>query len=553
MKKRWVYILLTVSLIGSALTGCGNENDTSANGSGVHTEESMINTESEAIDESESNEDSGYSETEITDATDTSEVPEAEDASTETESGTTNNTTADNNTSNNSTNNNTNNNVNNKPNNNTTSGSKSEVVQNVIKKIIKNDMSDLEKAKAIHDYLVINVDYDAENYFKGTIPKTSATVEGTLTTKYAVCEGYARTFQALCNAAGIECEYVTGTGNGGSHAWNQVQIGGKWYNVDVTWDDPIKLEGEDFNDHSHNRYNYFLISDEIMYKDHSTKTAKHVCTDSLYFEVLEMGIPWCDYVYVNTKEEFTKAVVKNVEKNATEMRFFIKAGILDEDTVSERWEMDKYVKEAILTCNVYDDYEIYYSGVYETDAFGVFRYVAKIKLKNGVYTKFKLFSTIDDVKEEILRLGKNLTEEKTYDLYVTKELAETNFIDDSIRRWAFYEHDISVSHTGGKGYSDKVQIVSVYLQRVTENHYYTEYASSYEEVEAYIIEMLERGDKDRYIRLNYTNIPLENKFSAYYEIEESFVKEMEEKYGLAGCADPNNVGENEVMLYFRKL
>ncbi len=53
-----------------------------------------------------------------------------------------------------------------------------------------------------------------------------------------VCEGYARAFKMLCDRAGIPCALINGTGKGGAHMWNAVQMEDRnWYGVDVTWDD----------------------------------------------------------------------------------------------------------------------------------------------------------------------------------------------------------------------------------------------------------------------------------------------------------------------------
>lgn len=45
--------------------------------------------------------------------------------------------------------------------------------------------------------------------------------------------------------------------------WNMVKVNGKWYQIDVTWDDPISSDGRPIL-----RHDYFLISDAQMYKDH---------------------------------------------------------------------------------------------------------------------------------------------------------------------------------------------------------------------------------------------------------------------------------------------
>ena len=65
-----------------------------------------------------------------------------------------------------------------------------------------------------------------------------------------VCEGYAKTFKAICDAYDVPCIIVTGTGVGSSgsqgHMWNQVLIDGKWYLVDCTWDDQSENMYSDF-------------------------------------------------------------------------------------------------------------------------------------------------------------------------------------------------------------------------------------------------------------------------------------------------------------------
>lgn len=57
-----------------------------------------------------------------------------------------------------------------------------------------------------------------------------------------VCEGYAKAFKAVCDYYGIPCIIVTGTGvtteGSEGHMWNYVQMeNGKWYLIDLTWDD----------------------------------------------------------------------------------------------------------------------------------------------------------------------------------------------------------------------------------------------------------------------------------------------------------------------------
>lgn len=54
----------------------------------------------------------------------------------------------------------------------------------------------------------------------------------------ALCEGYSNAYKLLCDKAGIDCVSVSGSYDGGPHAWNLVHdTDGAWYMVDPTFDD----------------------------------------------------------------------------------------------------------------------------------------------------------------------------------------------------------------------------------------------------------------------------------------------------------------------------
>ena len=142
----------------------------------------------------------------------------------------------------------------------------------VVSQIITSGMSDYDIAKALHDYLILNCDYDKRLY-SGNMPYTSYTAEGALLEGAAVCAGYSKAYEALLDAAGIPNETVTGYA-GGYHAWNLVQIDGDWYHVDTTWDDPTNRGGD------YIRYDYFLKSDAAIGKDHRNWDASHVCAST---------------------------------------------------------------------------------------------------------------------------------------------------------------------------------------------------------------------------------------------------------------------------------
>lgn len=133
-------------------------------------------------------------------------------------------------------------------------------VAKIIRKIIKPKMSQLEKVKAIHDYIINNTVYSDKT-------KTTAHSAYTLLKEgKGVCQAYALTTYKFLDAVGIENYYVIGSARGG-HAWNKVKVDGKWYNMDVTWDDPLTSTGENIL-----RYDFFLISDKKLNETHTPKS-----------------------------------------------------------------------------------------------------------------------------------------------------------------------------------------------------------------------------------------------------------------------------------------
>lgn len=103
---------------------------------------------------------------------------------------------------------------------------------------VTDGMSSDMKAIVLHDYLVINVEYDYDNYLSGSIPDDSFNAYGTLVNGTAVCNGYALAYKYLLNQVGIESYMVTSKSM--NHAWNLVKLDGEYYHVDTTWDDPVR-------------------------------------------------------------------------------------------------------------------------------------------------------------------------------------------------------------------------------------------------------------------------------------------------------------------------
>ena len=148
----------------------------------------------------------------------------------------------------------------------------------IISQIIQDNMSQYEKVKAVHDYIVNNTQYDKRHYTDEIIPNESYTVYGVLFEGIAVCEGYAKTMKYFLDEIGIETKIVIGTANGENHAWNIVKIDGDYYHIDTTWDDPVTEDGTDVL-----VYDFFNLKDTDIEKTHNWNRGKYpICNSDKY-------------------------------------------------------------------------------------------------------------------------------------------------------------------------------------------------------------------------------------------------------------------------------
>ncbi len=125
----------------------------------------------------------------------------------------------------------------------------------------KNDARLTEKE--IHDYIIQNCSYKLE---KDAHIYSSA--YGCLVNGKAGCEGYSKGAKMVLDKVGIESALITGMAKSspektGAHMWNAVNLNGEWYNVDLTWDDPVSTGRKNAN-----RYTYFNVSNETLGADH---------------------------------------------------------------------------------------------------------------------------------------------------------------------------------------------------------------------------------------------------------------------------------------------
>ncbi|KAK0621556.1 hypothetical protein B0T17DRAFT_617989 [Bombardia bombarda] len=165
--------------------------------------------------------------------------------------------------------------------------------------------SPTDKARAIFTWFHHNIEYDVDAFFGGCIPRGQTPAE-TIFSGKAVCEGYARVFEAIALRAGLQVVVIGGHGKGfghnkvgpghpvpkkdvSGHAWNAVRIdGGEWKLVDVCWG-----AGHITDDKRYVKAfapEMFVLSNEIIGR-------KHYPGDSRHFYRADGRVPsWEEYI-----------------------------------------------------------------------------------------------------------------------------------------------------------------------------------------------------------------------------------------------------------------
>lgn len=140
-------------------------------------------------------------------------------------------------------------------------------IEQIKNQIVSNKTGNTyQDIKMVHDYLIDNIEYDT------SISRPHIyTIYGALINKSCVCEGYARVFKYIMDELDIPCVIVMGEGTNSqgqteNHAWNYVQLNGKWYAIDTTWDDPVVKGGGRVSNEA--RYKYFLKGSISFNQDH---------------------------------------------------------------------------------------------------------------------------------------------------------------------------------------------------------------------------------------------------------------------------------------------
>ena len=141
---------------------------------------------------------------------------------------------------------------------------------------LSDDMTMEEKIQKMHDIIINNTKYDKVRADTNQSNYDSARITGLLYDHYAICSGYTDAMAVILSKLGVKNFKVASN----DHIWNALQLDGKWYHLDLTWDDPISSSGKDILLHT-----YFLIDDtELTKLNMKESMGEHTYNRNIYLE-----------------------------------------------------------------------------------------------------------------------------------------------------------------------------------------------------------------------------------------------------------------------------
>ena len=142
-------------------------------------------------------------------------------------------------------------------------------------------------------------------------------MEGGLINNTCVCAGYAEIVRNVFACCGLDAKYISGPNTRtmeSGHAWNQINLDGQWYNLDLTWDRDSIVDGK--------QTEYTLKSDRdfghTVYD--SSKSIKHKCDFSLEIDEVETYIHGDKHI---KKDEDKKTSQLQVLEDTPKIKYYL--------------------------------------------------------------------------------------------------------------------------------------------------------------------------------------------------------------------------------------
>ena len=130
----------------------------------------------------------------------------------------------------------------------------------------------LAHKKNIKTLTINNSKYDSGRSDFNMTTYKSDLAYGPLLQGYGICGGYSDAMALFLEKLGITNFKVSSD----THVWNAVLLDGKWYHLDLTWDDPVTSNKKDILQHEY----FVLTTDELLSKE----VKEHKFDRNIYLE-----------------------------------------------------------------------------------------------------------------------------------------------------------------------------------------------------------------------------------------------------------------------------
>ena len=240
---------------------------------------------------------------------------------------------------------------------------------------LKKSDTTYDKVKRIHDYIIKNYSYSTYGYkLNGKTADDTRSVGRMLTMKRGCCVGYSKLMKAFCDYYGISCTLVSGT----DHMWNAIQINGKWYALDVTWDD---ADGKQKN--SKEQYQYFLKGEKTFLADVS-----HRVVNCMF---IQDKVPITEYACLTAPilEKGDYGTQTSVKKSTANTKITVRSGIKYKITHTKKktaaviGASSKSIKKAVIAKTVKINKKTYKVTAISKNAFKNCKKLKKVIIQQG--------------------------------------------------------------------------------------------------------------------------------------------------------------------------
>lgn len=359
----------------------------------------------------------------------------------------------------------------------------------ILSSLVLTNMSDIEKALLIHDYIVLNTQYNYAAYLEYEQDRNEShfadsdyDIYGTLVNGKAVCQGYALTFKYLMEAAGIQ---NIGFASNSDHIWNTITIDAQNLFVDCTYDD---VNWDTLGKVKH----VYFLKGSAAFPNHGVYESDRVCNGNAYNtmfwdDVYSGFFYYRGYFYymnqdgnlmrrkLHNKADFATAPVQVLRVNQTpdnsynymlgmKMTLVEDCVIFHDQTKLYSYNLQQEELRTILTPNLADDELIY--GVANTNA--GFQYATRIRNHTAQGVSYNdVEQTVHrwtlprdifkkDVQEVVLegptqmillmRNGKLSCD----DIYLEATIIPEDATDTRIRRWVSSNPEVATVDINGR-------------------------------------------------------------------------------------------------------